>query len=99
MATPRKPQDHKTKQVEPSPDEPFEFEHNGETFTLAAPSSVLTVGWSRKNRHRGAEDLLFTLLEAIADEDALAAIDDMRKPEFIEFQKAFYAHAGVELGE
>lgn len=99
MAAPKKPQDRKPKKVEPRPDEPFEFEHDGETFTLSAPSDVLTVGWARKNRHRTLEDQLFTLIEAIADKDALAAIDDMRKAEFEEFQRAFYAHSGISLGE
>lgn len=99
MATPRKPQDRKPKTVEARPDEPFEFEHDGQTYTLAAPSDILTVGWARKNRHRTLDDQLFTLIEAIAEDDALAAIDEMRKPEFEKFQHDFFAHSGITLGE
>ena len=99
MAAPRKPQDHKTKQADPAPDEPFEFEHGGQTFSLSAPSEVLTAGFARKNRHRDSTDQLFTMLEVLADEAALDAIDDMKRDEFAAFTGAFYEHAGIELGE
>jgi hypothetical protein len=98
MATTKKPQDHKSK-VEANPDSPFVFTHDGETFELAAPSAVLTAGFSRKNRHKTLEDQFFTLIEALADDAALAAIDDMRKDEFQQFQIDFYAHSGADLGE
>lgn len=96
---PKKPQDHLPPAKDPNPDEPFEFEHKGKTYTLAAPSSVLTVGFARANRRRSLDDQLFTLLEALADESALAAIDDMKKKEFVAFQQAFFEHSGVSLGE
>ncbi len=96
---PKKPQDRKPKKVTPTPDEPFEFQHGGETFILAAPSEVLTVGFARKNRNRDQMDQFFTIIEALADADTLAAIDDMKKDEFHQFQLDFYAHAGIELGE
>ncbi len=94
-----KPQDHKKKTVEARPDEPFDFVHDGETYSLRAPSDVLTAGFARKHRHLSLEDQFFTMIEALADEDALDAIDEMKKDEFTQFQLDFFAHAGVELGE
>lgn len=96
---PKKPQDRKPKKVAANPDEPFEFEHDGETFTLAAPSAVLTAGFARRTRHMDLANQFFEMVEELADEKALAAIDEMQKDEFQQFQRDFYAHAGVELGE
>nr|WP_274635531.1 hypothetical protein [Microbacterium bovistercoris] len=94
---PTKPQDHKTKTAQP--DEPFEFAHAGKTYQLAPPSEVLTAGFARANRRRSQEDQLFTMLEALADDDTLKAIDEMKRDEFKQFQIDFYSHIGVELGE
>ena len=99
MAAPRKPQDRKPKQETTEAEvTPFEFEHNGETYTLAS-ADVLDAGFARRNRKLTPDDQFFTLIEELADEDALAAIDSMKKAEFDVFQRAFYAHSGIELGE
>lgn len=98
MTAPKKPQDRQPKQAHPSPDESFEFDHHGETFTLAS-ADTLTAGFARKNRKLSPDDQLFTVLEALADDEALAAIDSMNKAEFEEFQRVFFAHSGIELGE
>ncbi|MDN4645358.1 hypothetical protein [Arthrobacter sp. PsM3] len=99
MAAPRKPQDRKPAQTPAGTEAPgFEFEHHGETFTLASADTI-TSGFARKNRKLSPDDQLYTLLEELADDDALAAIDSMRKPEFEVFQRAFFAHSGIELGE
>lgn len=99
MAEKKKPQDRKPKKRAANPDEPFEFEHGGETFTLAAPSQVLTAGFARRTRDLPLANQFFEMVEALADADALAAIDEMQRDEFQQFQRDFYAHAGVELGE
>ena len=96
---PKKPQDRKPKKVAANPDEPFEFEHNGEKYKLSAPSEVLTAGFARRTRHMDLANQFFEMIEALADEETLAAIDEMQKAEFQQFQRDFYAHAGVELGE
>ncbi|QDG88868.1 hypothetical protein [Pseudarthrobacter sp. NIBRBAC000502770] len=99
MAAPRKPQDRQTKAVNDSAEtEPFEFEHHGQTYTLAS-ADTLDAGFARKNRKLAPDDQFFTVLEALADDETLAAIDSMRKQEFEQFQKAFFAHSGIELGE
>lgn len=96
------PQDHKKKtetKPEAHPDQPFQFEHNGETFQLAASDDVLDAGFARRNRNLTQEQQFWALIEALADDAALAAIDEMKRPEFQDFQRAMYAHMGVELGE
>lgn len=99
MASPRTLQDHKPKKTQPDPSAPFAFEHNGETFQLAAPEDVLTAGFTRQIRKLNQVDQLFTMIEALADEDALAAIDEMKKTEFERFQRDFFEHIGADLGE
>jgi hypothetical protein len=100
MAAPRKPQDRKAKDVkeESGVHIPFEFEHNGQTYHLAA-GDTLTVGFARKMRHLSQGDQVFLLIEALADEEALAAIDDMHAEEFETFQKAWKQHSGITPGE
>lgn len=99
MAAPKKPQDRLTKQaVNETEGAPFEFEHGGKSFTLNS-ADTLDAGFARKNRKLSPDDQLFTLLEALADDEALAAIDSMKKAEFEAFQRAFFAHSGIELGE
>ncbi len=105
MATPRTPQDRLPKReaaekIEPHPELPFTFTGpDGETYQLAATEDILDAGFARRNRNKTPEDQLFTMLEALADDDALAAIDSMKKHEFLQFQRDFYAHTGAELGE
>lgn len=102
MPETKKPQDHQPKKKNvptPHPEEAFTFTHRGQEYTLAAPLDVLDAGWARVNRNKTLDDQFFSLIEALADPEALAAIDSMKKQEFIDFQLEFYAHAGVELGE
>jgi hypothetical protein len=42
---------------------------------------------------------LFAMIEALADSEALAVIDDMDKQQFARFQTELYEHQGIELGE
>lgn len=100
MAQPRQPQDHKAKKDDAGhPDEPFEFEHKGETYRLKIATKVLTAGYARKTRHLDDADQLFSMLELLAPPKALDAIDTMSRDEFTQFQKDFYAHIGVKPGE
>lgn len=99
MTSPKQPQDRKRKAAEAHPDEPFEFEHAGQSYELAAATEQLTVGYARTHRHLDQADQLFTMLEELADKKTLAAIDTMKAAEFKQFQKDFFAHIGVELGE
>lgn len=63
----------------------FSFVHKGKTYTFEKSLDVVrSPGWLRKNRHRDEMDLTFTILETVAGDDALAAIDDM---DFAEFTK------------
>ncbi|MBF6428722.1 hypothetical protein IU440_29155, partial [Nocardia cyriacigeorgica] len=44
-------------------------------------------------------DQFFTVLEALADEDTLAVIDDLEQKEFQKLQTEWFRHAGVDVGE
>lgn len=100
MVAPKKPQDRASKKVTPTPDKPFVFTTKaGGKIRLAAPSKVLTVGFARKNRHKDLASQFFDIVEALADTASLDVLDGLSRDEFVEFQEAFYAHSGVELGE
>ena len=74
---------------------PFKFTHDGKQYQLL-PSSVLDVGFARRMRKLTGEDQLFTVLEALADEETLAAIDDMHHEEFLQFQWDWQNHNADE---
>ena len=103
MAQARKPQDRQQKQPKGNPSEPFEFEHDGETYTLKPTYEVLTPGFLRKNRRRDEADAFFTMIEELVDdydeyEDksaTLDAIDGMTRGQFRVLQKDFYAYLEV----
>lgn len=66
----------------------FSFEHDGETYTFEQPFDVVrSPRWLRANRRRDELDLAFTILEEIAGDDALEAIDSMSEDEFAELSK------------
>lgn len=78
----------------------YSFEHKGETFTFEHDFDVIrSPKWLRQNRRRDEVDLTFTILESVAGDDALAAIDDMGEDEFIAFAKALDKAIGVSLGK
>ncbi len=64
----------KPKDREPGP-EPFEFDADGQTWTLAPPNA----GVMRKSRKLidNPMDLMFTMFENVADEPTLAALDTL----------------------
>ncbi|MBP2211083.1 hypothetical protein JOJ87_001427 [Rhodococcus ruber] len=71
---------------------------SGETITLPAFKTIKP-GLLRKVRKLEAGDQFFTILEAVADEDTLAVVDEMEMEEFTEFQRAWVESSGVDLGE
>lgn len=67
----------------------FTFTHDGETYTFEKPFSVVrNPKWIRENRRRDETDITFTILEELAGDKALGAIDSMSMPEFEKFQKS-----------
>lgn len=96
---PRVPQDHKPKAAETGPEAPFVFKHAGKTYELSPAADFMTAGFARQNRHLSQAEQLFLIIEGLADDETLAAIDTMKGTEFKQFQQDFYAHNGVELGE
>lgn len=68
--------------------ENFTFEHNGETYSFEQGFEVVrSPRWLRANRRRDELDLAFTIIETIAGDDALDAIDDMTEEEFVDLAK------------
>jgi hypothetical protein len=101
MPETKKPEDHKKSKAEL---EFFAFEYDGETYTFEKSLSALSKpGFIRKNRHKDEMDILFTIFETIAGDEALAVIDDMEQDEFEkfagEFSEAVEAYQGASLGE
>lgn len=61
----------------------FTFDHAGKTYTFEKPFSVVrSPRWLRANRRRDELDLAFTIIEAVAGDEALEAIDSMTEEEF-----------------
>lgn len=78
----------------------FTFEHNGETFTFEHGfERVRSPRWLRANRRRDELDLAFTILEEVAGDAALAAIDDMDENEFRDLAAKVNREMGASLGE
>jgi hypothetical protein len=91
------PQDRKRPAAESSR-EPFEFKHDGELFTLP-PQSAIKAGLLRKFRTQSDLDMSFSILEAIADPTALAALDDMALDEFNDTLSDWQSHIGASPGK
>lgn len=79
--------------------EDFEFEgKDGKTYILPHASQVKS-GVYRKLRSADGMDGVYILVESIASEEALAALDDMNLEELGEVLQAWQEHAGVGVGE
>ncbi|MBF6584433.1 hypothetical protein IU414_06620 [Nocardia farcinica] len=61
--------------------------------------SYLKPGLIRRIRNLSDIDAMYTLLEAILDEDVLAVIDDMDPDEYEAMLTAWREHSGVSLGK
>lgn len=101
MAAPKQPQDHKLKAAEADAlKTPFTYEGaDGETKTLPyfSPTDAgLTSGDLRKNRNNELE-LLYMIVERLADEDQLEALDALSVERFGEVMQEWQEASGAEL--
>jgi hypothetical protein len=71
---------------------------DGSTISLPAFNSVKP-GLIRRIRKLSDVDQFFTVLEELADEDTIVKIDDMDHETFEDFQKEWFKHSGVDVGE
>lgn len=79
--------------------EPFEFEGvDGKTYTLPHASKVKS-GVYRKIRAAEGMDGVYLLVESIADEETLAALDEFDLEQLGEVLQDWQEHAGVTVGE
>lgn len=78
--------------------EQFHYQHHDRTITLPYLRNI-KVGVIRKLRNLGAEDQFFGILEAVADEDTLAVIDDMTADEFGAVMEQWQQASGITVGE
>lgn len=78
----------------------FTFEHDGKTYEFEKGfEEVRSPRWLRANRRRDELDLAFTILETIAGDEALDAIDSMNEDEFMALAKRLNKEMGASLGE
>lgn len=84
------PQDHQSKI--------FTFDHNGRQYTLPRFKN-LKGGVLRRTRRLSPLDMMFTMFEEIADEQTLAALDDMDTADLEELQQRWLEDSGVTVGE
>lgn len=83
----------------PGSDEPFNYTTDA-GVTITVPSlAKIKAGVIRKTRKLEPGDQMFTIMEAVADEATLAAIDDMDGDELARFTEQWGAHSGADLGE
>lgn len=71
----------------------------GVKITLPKFMQGLTTGFVRRIRKMDPGSQLFEIVEAVADEETLALIDDLGPAEFGELAKAWQKDAGIDLGE
>lgn len=78
--------------------EKFHYDHNGQTVVLPkfkhTPAGVV-----RKVRSKSEAEQIFTVLEALADDDALAIIDTMDTEQLQAFIAAWQKDSNVTVGE
>ncbi len=100
MPEPRQPQDHKKKtgKAKEQP-ECFTFAHDGQEYVFKPTYDVLTPGFLRRNRRRDDVDQMFTMFEALADEDTLAVIDVLSRSEFKQLTEDFFGYMEMTPGE
>ena len=79
--------------------EKFHYEVDGKKITLPKFADVLTFGFARKTRKMSQAEQMFELVEAAADDNALAVIDGLRTEQMEEFFTAWQKHSGVGVGE
>lgn len=89
------PTDHKKK----AGSENYTFEYDGKTYTFEKSLDLVdTPKWARANRRRDQVDLFFTLIEEVAGDECLEAIDKMTPKEFEKFSEDFGKARSAEQG-
>jgi hypothetical protein len=97
---PTEPQDRRPKKTKKYVDPVFSFELDGETYTFKkATSDVVTPGWMRKHRNLRDDQQFFEILEALADEDTIDAVDVASQKDFGRIYNEFFEHLGADRGE
>lgn len=99
-STRRTPQDRKPKVADGvGSNGKFSFTHQGKTYTFSKPMSVVRApAFQRANRRRDQIDLVYTVIEHLADGDQaiLDAIDSMTEAQFqalnLRMGKALQSH-------
>ncbi|WP_312715464.1 hypothetical protein [Corynebacterium flavescens] len=69
----------------------FHSEATGADITIPWIHNAITAGWLRKNRKTDPEERGWAMLEKVADEETLAAVDNLPMGEFQEFMGAWQA--------
>lgn len=100
--TVKQPQDHKPKKANEDPTanrEPFEWTSpDGVTITLPS-AAMIPYGLIKRIRKLPADEQEDELIDAIADEETAAAIDDLPLIDALTMVKAWQESAGINLGE
>jgi hypothetical protein len=95
MTTLRKPQDHKPKAQTGD----FTYEFGDHTVTIPPLSSLMTFGFSRKNRHLSPDDQMYLLIESNLPQETIAVLDEMDGEQTREFITQWQEHSGIDTGE
>lgn len=78
--------------------EKFHYDHDGREIILPK-FRTMPIGIVRKSRKLGETEQLFSIIEAMADADALAVIDDMDVDGLKDLFQKWQADSGVTVGE
>jgi len=99
-ATPQRPRRRQPAPVDPETlnTDDYVFEHDGQEYVLPSFASLKS-GLIRRIRNMDEADAFYTMLEEVADADALAATDDMGMAELTRVMQGWQAAARVSLGE
>lgn len=92
MTVAQQPEDHQSSTFT------HRFEGGG-TVTLPKFRNVMTFGRARRLRKLDEAEQMFTLIEEICDDAALAVLDEMDTPQTEAFFTAWQADSGVTSGE
>lgn len=102
--SPKQPQDRKPKAKAPEevPDA-YEFEHDGNTYTLKPTAEVVNFGFLRRHRDSDQQKVIYTLLELLAEPEVLAVLDEMPLPATKDllagFDEYITSWVGATMGE
>jgi hypothetical protein len=96
--TPTAPQDHRRPAAETAA-EPFTFTDAAGTVHTLPGQDAITAGLLRRYRKLPDLDMSFSILEEIADPDALTALDAMDIPTFNRTLTEWQEHLGAPLGK